>query len=124
MIDGKERLERRKHKRFQVPSGALVGLGPYFEKVGPIVDISMGGLGFRYVGTKESNGTYLDIFLTNSDFFLRNVPFETVRHLKIVGAASPGSETMREKAVKFGKLTRDQKSQLKYFIENFAVGEA
>lgn len=65
----KDRRERRKNQRFQVPKGAFVGLGPYFEKVGPIMDVSKGGLGFRYIGSAESNGSYLDMFLTDKDFF-------------------------------------------------------
>lgn len=70
MVSSKEQRERRKHKRFQIPKGAFVGLGPYFGKVGPIIDVSMSGLAFRYVGSAESNGgSYLDMFLADKDFF-------------------------------------------------------
>jgi hypothetical protein len=53
---GKERVERRKHQRFQVPSSAFAGIGSYFGKVGRILDLSMGGLAFRYIGLEEPNG--------------------------------------------------------------------
>jgi hypothetical protein len=69
VASSKERRERRKHKRFQVPRGAFVGLGPYFANVGPIIDVSKGRLAFRYIGSAESNGSYLDMFLADENFF-------------------------------------------------------
>ena len=125
MASSKERRERRKHKRFQVPEGAFVGLGPYFGKVGPIIDVSMSGLAFRYIGSAESNGgSYLDMFLADKDFFLREVRFTPMWDSKIVNKNPSSSVTMRLQGVKFKKLTRSQKSQLEYFIQNHTTGEA
>lgn len=53
MYTRKELVERRKHKRFQVPFGAFAVLGPHSTKVGRIMDISMGGLTFRHIDRKE-----------------------------------------------------------------------
>ncbi len=124
MTSSKERVERRKHKRFQVRKGGFAGLGPYFENIGPIIDVSMGGLGFRYIGSEETNGSYLDIFLADDDFYLRNVRFKTIWDFKSVNETLSSSVTMRRRGVQFKKLTDHQRSQLEYFIKNHAVGEA
>jgi hypothetical protein len=125
VVSSKERRERRKHKRFQVPKGAFVGLGPYFGKVGPIIDVSRGGLAFRYIGSAESNGgSYLDMFLADKDFFLRQVQFKPMWDSKIVDEKPSSSVTMRRQGVRFKKLTHYQRSQLEYFIQNHTMGEA
>jgi len=124
VASSKKRRERRKHKRFQVPKGGFVGLGPYFGKVGPIIDVSKGGLGFRYVGSAESNGSYLDMFLADKDFFLREVRFKPIWDSQIVNEKLSSSVTMRLQGVQFKKLTHYQRSQLEYFIQNHTTGEA
>jgi hypothetical protein len=43
---------------------------------------------------------------------------------KIVNKNPSSSVTMRLQGVKFKKLTRSQKSQLEYFIQNHTTGEA
>jgi hypothetical protein len=118
-------VERRKHKRFQVSTGAFVGLGPYNTKVGPLRDLSMGGLCFCYVGREEPKSeSYLDLFCSDQNFYLGHVPFKTVLDCETVEKAPSSSETMRRCAVRFGKLTPPQKAQLQYFIQNHAIGEA
>ena len=46
----KERVERRNHRRFRVPQSAFVTLRAHDVRVAQIIDISRGGLAFRYVG--------------------------------------------------------------------------
>ena len=119
MTKREKTLERRKHKRFQVPRDAFVGVGPYFNKVGPITDMSIDGLAFRYIGSEEpSNRSHkLDIFLTDGDFYLGKIPFETISDLEIVNKAPSSSITMRRSSVQFRKLTHYQISQLESFIQ-------
>ena len=121
---GKERAERRRNKRFQVPSSAFAGLGPYFGKVGRILDVSMGGLAFRYIGLEEPNGsTNLDIFMNDLDFNLRNVPFKTISDFPVITDGRT-AVTLRRRGVQFGKLTPQQKDAVEDFIEEHAIGEA
>lgn len=121
----KKLVERRRHQRFQVPTCAFAGVGPDFTKVGRPRDISMGGVAFSYVGSEEpSTGSYLDLFLSDSDFYLGHLPIKAIFDYELVNKASLSSATMRRCAVKFGKLTRSQKSRLAYFIQNHTVGEA
>lgn len=121
---GKERVERRKHQRFQVPSSAFAGIGSYFGKVGRILDLSMGGLAFRYIGLEEPNGSsYLDIFMNDLDFYLRNVPFKTISDFPVITDGLT-TVTLRRRGVRFGKLTPPQRAALEDFIEEHAIGEA
>ncbi|UCD86681.1 MAG: PilZ domain-containing protein [Desulfobacterales bacterium] len=104
-------VERRKHKRIQVRTGAFVGVGPHFNQVGPLIDISMGGLAFRYMAReKQPDGLSLDIFLTDRDFYLDYVPFTAVSDFK-----TPDTTT-RRCSVQFGNLTQSQISCLEHFI--------
>ena len=121
----KEFDEHRRHKRFQVPQGVFVGFGPHANKVGQIVDVSMGGLAYRYVGCEESSGgSHLDIFVTDNDFYLGAVPFKTVCDLQVVDRASASPMTMRRCGVQFRKLSNKQGAQLEYFIQQHTLGEA
>jgi hypothetical protein len=128
MIGERKLVERRKHKRFQAPKGAFVGIRAEDTKVGRVSDVSIGGLGFSYVGTEKpspSKGSYLDLFFTDKDFHLGRLPFKTISDHKSVEKAPPfSSETMRRCGVKFKKLTRHQKAELERFIQNHAIGEA
>jgi hypothetical protein len=121
---GKERAERRRHRRFQVPSSAFAGLGPYFGKVGRILDVSMGGLAFRYIGLEEPNGSsYLDIFINDLDLYLRKVPFQTISDFPVITDSST-AVTLRRRGVQFGEMTPQQRDALGNFIEEHAIGEA
>ena len=124
MSVAKKLVKPRKRKRFEVP-GLFAALGPDCNKVGPIVDISMSGLAFRNVSSEElSNGSYADIFLTEGDFYLGKVPIETISDVEVVNKAPSGPTALRRCGVKFGKVTRSQKSQLEQFIQDHTIGEA
>ena len=119
------RKEQRKHKRFQAPKGLLVGIGPEFNKVGPLIDLSMTGLAFHYVGTKEEppKGSYVDIFMTDGDFYLGNLPIKLITDVEVVDTDPYPPSSLRRCGVRFEKITPQQKAKLKDFIENHTVGE-
>lgn len=120
-----KKKEHRKRKRFQVPEGTFVGIGPEFDKVGPLVDLSMTGLSFRYVGGKEPpKASYVDIFMTNGEFYLGRLPIEPMENCEVVDTDPSTPSTLRRCGVKFGKLTQEQKTKLKKFIEQHTIGEA
>jgi hypothetical protein len=112
--------------------GSFVSLGSNGSVLGQVLDVSMGGLSFRYIGDEPKNGSHLDIFSTEHDFHLGKVPFKPVKDFEIEnrvlykmgGKAHPHCRTMRRGSVKFHKLSRKQKSQLKDFLRNHAVREA
>jgi hypothetical protein len=121
MASQKETVERRKHKRFKVPIGSFVVLGPHSGMVGRIIDISMGGLAFRHVDKEEPPDGFdeLDVFHEN-DFRVKHVPCESISHIETY--ESPfGSFTIRESALRFGDMTPYQMFQLEQFIHNYTI---
>ncbi len=125
MTSKNEPVERRKHRRFQVYHGTYVAIGPPYGKVGQLIDISMGGLSFRYVHEKEqTNGSYVNIFLTEANFHLEKVPIKTILDFELTDESPSSSTKTRRCGLQFHDLTHDQASQLEFFIQNYHTGEA
>ena len=115
-----EMLERREHKRFQVQDDAIAVLRPIVDKRGPIIDISRGGLAFRYITAKESSdrSLKLDILLPDLSFYLGHLPIRTVRDFEVTSEYALRSTKTRRCSVQFRKLTPKQISQIESFMEN------
>jgi hypothetical protein len=119
MTGAEAQVERRKHKRFRVQEGAFVILKPSDTGAGRLVNISMGGLMFEYVATKEPSveATELELFVTDSVFRLYGVPCRSVWDLPVyIHPTMPLQK--RRSGVEFGQLSPHQRSQLEFFIEN------
>jgi hypothetical protein len=112
-----ELAKRRRQERFQVKSSAFVVYNS--NKLGRVVDISMNGLSFSHVENDKSPGKLreLDIFLIDSDFYLENVPIETGSVIKTY-QPNFSSIYLGQCSVQFGKLTKNQRSQIEFFIRN------
>ena len=128
MTDRRKRVERRRHKRFDLPTGVYVSCRPHGPRLGEVINISRGGLAFRYYGDyadeePSNDSNKLNIFLEEGNFHLNDVPFRTVTDFGIRQAPFP-SVTMRRSNIQFNHLTDLQVSQLQNFIENYAIGEA
>lgn len=114
--------ERRKHERYQVEDSAFVLLWPPCCISGQVVDISAGGLAFRYLAPetpldKESD---LEIVCTHCDFGSGAIPFRTISDVEM-GSPSSGDTLrthQRRRGVQFRALTEHEKSQIEYFIRN------
>jgi hypothetical protein len=123
--------ERRKHKRFRPPKSSFVWLAPDYSAVGQILNVSIGGLGIRYVGDEFPNEAQLDIFSVEYDFHARQMPFKTVFSSVIYGktllrsdnGVHPRAREMRRSGLQFGELTDEQMSRVEYFVQNCTVGE-
>jgi hypothetical protein len=131
MTDRAEIVEQRRYKRYEVPTGSFVALGPQNSILGQIMDISMGGLAFRYMDSKKPiDESYLDIFLTERDFCLGKVPVKAVSNYEIDNTVTCKLvegvyryTAMRRSSVQFGELTHHQMSQLEHFIQNHTTSE-
>jgi hypothetical protein len=121
-----EVVERRKHKRFRAEEGAYAAVRPHYDKIGQIIDVSRGGLAFRYLVSdgQEDISSELDIFLIGDDFHLDMLPFKTVSDQEIPERLSPGSQKMRRCAVQFGELTQIQALKLEEFILKHTIEAA
>jgi len=109
--------EQRRHRRLQARDGAFVLLGPDSTKLGRIIDISRSGLAFSHMArTRPSNDLLID-----KDFYLSEVPFQTVWDVKT--HENPlSSITMRRCGVQFGDLNSSQQTELDNFMQNHTVG--
>jgi len=92
--------------------------GPHLVELGPLVDISMGGLAVQYIAAKNRGpqGSQLAISLNGSGLFIEPIPFKTV--VDKVVAVLPDERQIHNLSVEFGKLTAYQSFQLEAFIAN------
>jgi len=121
----KKIVDQRKHKRFKVHENVFVAFRSRLAKFGNIVDISMGGLGFRYLADEyESDGVFeLYIFSASHDFYMDKVPFKTISDFEMVNDVPFSSVIMKRSSIRFGELTDRQISRLEHFIQNHTTGE-
>ena len=112
--------ERRKHERLTLKGGAFATLSPHPLIAGQILNISKGGLSFRYIASKENlkDASNLSIMLTNGRFGLHDIPVAPVWDRPIPRNFSYSLIAMRHCAVKFKDLSDTQQSELKIFFEN------
>jgi c-di-GMP-binding flagellar brake protein YcgR len=117
-MSGEKPVERRKHRRFEVQNDIPVILRSNDIKVGSVVDLSMGGLGFRYAGIEKPIGESgkLSILPDNDSFYLYKIQCKSVWDCR-TGKDLHSFIGMRRCGVRFGELTPDQKARLEYFIE-------
>lgn len=117
-----ERVERRKFRRFQVPIGAFIVLGPDSTKVGRITDVGLGGLGFCPVDKKMAlDGVHeFDMFHVNNGFNLKKIQFQTIWDLEFRKGVF-GLMTTRRTGIQFEELTCSQRSRVEHFILNYTT---
>jgi len=113
--------ERRAHRRSAVQNGCIACCE--VTAVGHILDISPGGLAFRYVAsTAQTKGlSRLRILVTDRSFCLEEIPFRTVWDLPMPAEFSLGPITLRYCGVQFQDLTNRCKMALREFIRNHTL---
>jgi c-di-GMP-binding flagellar brake protein YcgR len=130
-----ETKENRRYTRYHVPEGSFVTLGPSSTIMGQILDISMGGLAFRYINNDSKTPTresYADIYLTEGDLCLASVPIRTVSDFdapdtvtcKADGPLPVSCRGMRRCGVEFGDMSEAQMAQLMQCIQSQSIGAA
>ncbi len=118
----RKRVERRKHERCHVQKDAFAMITPLSHKKGEIIDISRGGLAFRYEPDDNQPklsveiGLFLHIFLKDISFCLLRVPIKTISDFPMENGES--SDLARRRSVAFHALSERQVSELEFFIEN------
>lgn len=121
--NGKDYLERRKHKRFTIKDVAFAILrADDDEELGQIINISMGGLAFQYfVGNREfQKADRLDVILAENRLHIDDIGFRVVDDYELISELPFSSITKREQRVHFDNLTDDQKVGIEGFIREHA----
>jgi len=123
MIGRKRTIERRRNKRYKAVDGAYAAISPNSHKLGQIIDISMGGLSFKYIDTsndgKDSDGTPEEaVFLSSMGYYVGDLPFKTVSDYEITNTPSFSSMKVRKRHVQFTDLSFKQLFDLDYYLRN------
>jgi hypothetical protein len=126
MTDMKKIVERRKHRRFQVQDGAYAALYNGSLKIGQIQNISKDGFALRYIsyGEQAEGSSEVDIFASNNDFYLKNLPFKTISDVYIDFENPFSTTTLWQCGGQFGEITQSQMFQVYYFIQDYTISEA
>jgi len=107
-------IERRSHQRFGAMNRALVVVsdnGLPFH----IIDISLGGLAFRYIGKDQLAGAVTEISILYGDkIYLEKVPVDAISDQPL----KEGHIPMRRLGLRYRDLTTEQKSRLEAFIQS------
>ncbi len=107
--------ERREYKRFKIKENVFAADS---DRMGQIVDLSMGGFSFRYPELQKQpvESQKMDIFVKDNSFFLQNLPITIVSDRKVVDDIDYPMPLLRRRGVKFQELTSEQKFQLEYLL--------
>lgn len=118
--------DRRRKKRFRVRQGAFAALVNGTQRLGQIKDISLVGLSFRYIDSRETPSAkgVLKIILAGGGLFMDNLPYKPVSDFEIESESPFSSVKMRQMHIAFEDLDPRQLSMLDEFILNHTMGEA
>jgi len=115
-------VERKKYQQYTVNDNAFAILNPEPVRLVPILDIALGGVGV-YVNNEDhwlDKVSTLEIMMADCSFYLENLPVESISDLNAFPANHSHLIDGRRCGLKFGSLTPSQKTELKYFIRNYA----
>jgi hypothetical protein len=120
-MSAKEVVERRRHRRFRAQDGVFAAprVVNQERKLWHIMDISMGGLAFRYIPAADDFDKFweLDILTRDTLFSMEGVPLICISDLEMPDEPTT-SYTLRRRSVRFGELTQSQTSKLEYLIRH------
>lgn len=123
------KLERRKHKRYSIKDGSYATISPESTKLGQIMDISMGGLAFKYIHTTPSSKKKKNInetlFLSSMGYYVGDIYFKTISDYEVSDYENPNTSLntmkIRMRHVQFTDLKLKQLFDLDYYIEKNAT---
>lgn len=127
MSEIEKTTDRRKTKRYQIEEGAFAKLTPHCNRLGQIIDVSLGGLAFTYIDSGEelADQQYeLEIFLADLSFSLVKLKVKSIADFEAPEFMPFRSVRMRIHCVQFKDLNCEQIFELDNFIRNYHTGEA
>ena len=120
----KRTVERRKNKRYKAIEGAYAAISPNSQKLGQIIDISMGGVCFKYIDTSndgQNDRTQQEdsIFLSTVGYYIGDLPIKIVGDYAVTNAPSFSSMKVKKMHIQFTDFSVKQLFDLDYFLRNF-----
>jgi len=114
-------FNRRKNRRFKVKDSIFVVLDPLLNKRKQVIDMSMGGLSYVAEENHSARTFGLNILTDNTLYLDDKVSFIPISRSQL-SYLNDNSKQTNLHAVEFRKLTLNQKSQLKNFIQTHTTG--
>jgi len=112
--------ERRRFPRFKVKDGTIA-----INKIilGPVVDISLGGMAFEYYNNYIENIEHSEIgfYHIDSGFFMTGLPSKIIQDRIIEPNTGIIPIIRKRRSIEFQDLTSDQKSKLQCFIDQHST---
>lgn len=123
MVGRKRTIERRRNKRYKAVDGAYAAISPNSHKLGQIIDISMGGLSFKYIDTSndekyENQIPEESVFLSSMGYYVGDLPFQVISDYEVTNVPSFSSMKVRRRHVQFTDLSFKQLFDLDYYLRN------
>lgn len=121
MHNNQNLVERRRHTRFKPKDDSFAAvLSPDCNKLGPIKDISEGGLSFQYIISDEQSTDAVEIALFSmiNNFYLK-LPAIIVVDFVVDNPISFSSIPISQMNVKFVKINKGQEMLLDFFIRKY-----
>ena len=116
--------ERRQHPRYRVQKNALALLRNESIHPGKITEISLAGMVFQYNSKDGHAPEASEIDIISADYteavLIRHLDIRRVSDLAVSKENANGSGHLRKQIVRFGSLTRSQRSRLKNFIRGYS----
>jgi hypothetical protein len=122
--------ENRKYIRFETQDKLYAALGINFSKVGKLRDISINGLSFVYIESKqkesETDSSIVSIFNSEDSFFLPHlgcaVIYDRPLCMKVSKLCSKQNYLIKKCGLRFIAVEAHQKEKLNFFLENYTCG--
>ena len=126
----RRRSQRRQWKRYKLKGGAIVLLHkqrfmeigkPKLVELGPVIDISRGGLAVQYVESEKRmfESTELSISIPSNGIQLSGLVYREVSDKAI--AELPDGKKIRNRSVEFINLNPQQIHKLEAFIREYSL---
>ena len=124
MKNDRHTTERRQHQRYRVRKNAFALLRNESVHPGKITEISLGGMAFQYSSKNGHSPEAAEIDIISADYtealLIRHLDIRMVSDLAVSSENADGSGALRQQIVRFGNLTRSQRSRLKHFIRAYS----
>ncbi len=123
MLNSNKIIERRSQERYQVQQGIYALLKNGSSKLGQIINISTGGLAFKYINHEKQIGepVEVDIFISGNGYFLKGLPCKKISDIHIDNFVPFSTFEMRQLGVQFGAMHNGQADQLEAFIDKYTL---
>ena len=110
--------EKRKHTRLPAGDKAFALVKNGVNNVGQIIDVSRGGLAFKYMSEASLPGCTprLDVFVPGHKFLWTKIPHRTVRDMDLLLEAPFSTIRMKRRSIAFDPLSEEHLVRLEVLI--------